>query len=126
MWLSVVAVSAGAVIGANLRWFLGLWLNTGGQTVPLGTLLANLIGGGLIGLLMGYFSQGAGLSPEWRLFAVTGLCGALTTFSTFSMEVLTTLQAGKWGMALAAIFLHVVGSLLMTALGLFAYTLIRH
>ncbi|MBS3803750.1 MAG: fluoride efflux transporter CrcB [Oleiphilaceae bacterium] len=126
MWLSVVAVSAGAVIGANLRWFLSLWLNTSGQAVPVGTLMANLIGGGLIGLLMGYFSQGAGLSPEWRLFAVTGLCGALTTFSTFSLEMLAALQDGKWGMAVAGILLHVVGSLLMTALGLFVYTLLRN
>lgn len=125
MWLSVVAVSAGAVIGANLRWFLGLWLNSAGQTVPLGTLLSNLIGGGAIGFLMGYFSQGAGLSPEWRLFAVTGLCGALTTFSTFSLEMFSALQEGKWGMALAGVLLHVVGSVLMTALGLFSYGLLR-
>lgn len=125
MWMSVVAVSLGAVVGANLRWFLGLWLNSGAQVVPLGTLVANLVGGGLVGLLIGHFSQGATLSPEWRLFAITGLCGALTTFSTFSLEMFAALQAGRWGMALAGVLAHVMGSILMTALGFYAYSLMR-
>jgi fluoride exporter len=125
MWLSVIAVSAGAVIGANLRWFLGLWLNTSYHAVPYGTLVANLSGGWLIGLLIGYFAQGTSLSPEWRLFAITGLCGALTTFSTFSLEMLTALQEGKWGMAVAGIAAHVVGSLLMTAIGIYTFGLLR-
>lgn len=125
MWMSVVAVSVGAVIGANLRWFLGLWLNSSAHAIPLGTLAANLIGGGLIGLLIGHFSQASALAPEWRLFAITGLCGALTTFSAFSLEMFAALQAGKWGMALAGILAHVVGSILMTALGLYTYSLLR-
>lgn len=125
MWMSVVAVSLGAVLGANLRWFLGLWLNGPGHAIPLGTLAANLVGGGLAGLLIGYFTQGTTLSPEWRLFAVTGLCGALTTFSTFSLEMLAALQAGKWGMAIAGVLVHVVGSILMTAAGFYSYVLLR-
>lgn len=125
MWLSVLAVSAGAVIGANLRWWLGLWLNSTYQAVPYGTLVANLSGGWLIGLLIGYFSQGSALAPEWRLFAITGLCGALTTFSTFSLEMFAALQQGRWGMALAGILAHVLGSLLMTAFGIYCFSLVR-
>ncbi|MBZ2169276.1 MULTISPECIES: fluoride efflux transporter CrcB [Marinobacter] len=125
MWLSVLAVSAGAVIGANLRWALGLWLNSNYHPIPLGTLVANLAGGWFVGFLIGYFSTGSSLSPEWRLFAITGLCGALTTFSTFSLEMFSALQEGKWGMALAGVLAHVVGSLIMTALGLYSYGLLR-
>ncbi|QSP95296.1 fluoride efflux transporter CrcB [Marinobacter salinisoli] len=125
MWLSVLAVSSGAVIGANLRWMLGLWLNSTYHPIPLGTLVANLAGGWFVGLLIGYFSTGSSLAPEWRLFAITGLCGALTTFSTFSLEMLAAIQEGKWGMALAGVLAHVVGSLVMTALGLYSYGLIR-
>jgi len=125
MWLSIVAVSAGAVIGANLRWALGLWLNSSYHAIPYGTLAANLSGGWLIGLLIGYFAHGTSLAPEWRLFAITGLCGALTTFSTFSLEMLTAIQEGKWGMAAAGISAHVIGSLLMTALGIYTFGLMR-
>ena len=125
MWLSFLAVSMGAVIGASLRWALGLWLNTSYHAIPYGTLVANLGGGWLIGLLMGYFTHGTSLSPEWRLFAITGLCGALTTFSTFSLEMFAALQEGKWGIAMAGILAHVVGSILMTALGFYTFSLIR-
>lgn len=125
MWLSFVAVSVGAVIGANLRWLLGLWLNTSYHSIPIGTLVANLSGGWLIGLLIGYFSQASTLAPEWRLFAITGLCGALTTFSTFSLEMFAAIQEGKWTMAVAGIVLHVVGSILMTALGIYMFGLVK-
>jgi len=125
MWLSILAVSGGAVLGANLRWALSLWLNSSYHSIPVGTLVANLIGGGLVGLLIGFFSHGSTLSPEWRLFAITGLCGALTTFSTFSLEMFAAIQEGKWLMALAGILLHVVGSIAMTALGIMGYTLLK-
>ena len=125
MWLSVVAVSLGAVVGANLRWGLGLWLNSTYHAIPIGTLVANLAGGWLIGLLMAYFTHGSSLAPEWRLFAVTGLCGALTTFSPFSLEMFSALQEGKWAMALAGILAHVLGSLLMTALGFCSFSLLK-
>ena len=125
MWLSVLAISGGAVLGANLRWALALWLNASHHHVPLGTLVANMAGGWLAGLLLAWFSHSSSLSPEWRLFAITGLCGALTTFSTFSLEMLTALQQGKWGLALVGILAHVCGALLMTAVGFHTVTLIK-
>ena len=125
MWLSFVAVSVGAVIGANLRWALGLWLNSTYHAIPWGTLLANLSGGWMVGLLIGFFTQSSTLSPEWRLFAITGLCGGLTTFSTFSLEMFAALQEGKWAMAITGILAHVLGSLLMTALGFYMFSLIK-
>ncbi|MBE0485849.1 fluoride efflux transporter CrcB [Marinobacter sp.] len=125
MWLSFLAVSVGAVIGANLRWALGLWLNASYHAIPWGTLVANLSGGWMVGLLIGYFTQSSALAPEWRLFAITGLCGGLTTFSTFSLEMFAALQEGKWAMAMTGILAHVLGSLLMTALGFYTFTLIR-
>lgn len=120
MWLSVFAVSMGAVIGANLRWVLGLMCNRWFADIPPGTLIANLAGAWLIGVAISFFSQSS-LSPEWRLFAITGLLGALTTFSTFSVEMVAAIQAGKWAMAGLGIVAHVLGSLLLTALGIMSY-----
>jgi len=125
MLFSVLAISAGAIIGANLRWVLGLWLNTTYHVIPYGTLAANLCGGWLVGLLIGYFSHGNTLAPEWRLFAITGLCGALTTFSAFSLEMFAAIQDGKWAMALIGILAHVIGSILMTALGVYTFVLVK-
>ncbi|MFP3977027.1 MULTISPECIES: fluoride efflux transporter CrcB [Marinobacter] len=125
MWLSFLAVSVGAVVGANLRWLLGLWLNTSYHAIPYGTLAANLGGGWLVGLLIGYFSHASTLAPEWRLFAITGLCGALTTFSTFSLEMVSAIQDGKWAMAITGILAHVIGSILMTALGIYTFSLMK-
>lgn len=118
MWKSVLAIALGAAVGALLRWFLGLKLNSLFPTVPLGTLSANLVGGYIIGLAIAYFTQMPHLPPEWRLLIVTGFCGGLTTFSTFSAEVVTLLQQGRFIWAVGAIALHVSGSLLMTIAGL--------
>ncbi|WBH38626.1 Putative fluoride ion transporter CrcB [Pseudomonas aeruginosa] len=85
-----------------------------------GTLLANLIGGYVIGAAIAYFAQAPGIAPEWRLLIITGFCGGLTTFSTFSAEVVSLLQEGRLGWAAGAIATHVSGSLLMTLLGLFS------
>ncbi|MDX1803402.1 MAG: fluoride efflux transporter CrcB [Alcanivorax sp.] len=126
MWLSVVAIGAGAAIGANLRWLLGLWLNALFPAIPPGTLAANLLGAWLIGMAIGLFAWLPQLAPEWRLFLITGMLGALTTFSTFSAEMFTNLQTGRWGMAFAGIAIHVVGCLCMTGLGMATLVLIRN
>lgn len=118
MWQSVIAISVGAAAGALLRWQLGARLNSLFPVLPMGTLAANLIGGYLIGLAIGYFSQATSLPHEWRLFVVTGFCGGLTTFSTFSVEVVSLFQSGRPALALAAIAAHLTGSLLMTFAGL--------
>ncbi len=118
MPLSFLAIGLGAAIGAWLRWGLGLWLNPNNTTLPLGTLAANMIGGYGIGLALVWFSQHPGISPEWRLFAITGLLGGLTTFSTFSGEVMALITRQQYGWALTNIGAHVLGSLSMVALGM--------
>ena len=115
---SILAISAGASLGAVLRWLLGASLNSLFPTVPLGTLAANLGGGYLIGVAIALFANHPALAPEWRLLIITGFLGGLTTFSTFSAEVTGLLQQGRPAWAAAAISLHVGGSLLMTLLGL--------
>ncbi|OJY58430.1 fluoride efflux transporter CrcB [Thiobacillus sp. 0-1251] len=118
MWKSVFAIALGAAFGAVLRWQLGLKLNALFPTVPPGTLAANLIGGYVIGLGLAFFSALPGLAPEWRLLVVTGFCGGLTTFSTFSAEIATLLQQGRPSWALASVATHVIGSVLMTLAGI--------
>jgi CrcB protein len=86
--------------------------------IPLGTFLANLVGGFLIGIAVEFFSQNVHLSPEWKLLIITGFLGGLTTFSTFSSESVQLLQSGRLGWAAALISVHVIGSILMTFLGL--------
>lgn len=113
-----LAVAAGAVLGAWLRWGLAVWLNGQLPSLPPGTLLANLAGGYLIGLAIAVLGAQPSLPPEWRLFLITGFLGALTTFSTFSAEVVGLLQQGRFGWALATAGTHVLGSLAMTAAGL--------
>lgn len=121
----VLAIALGAALGALLRWGLGLALNGLFPTVPPGTLLANLIGGYLVGVAMALFAHQVTLPPEWRLFAVTGFLGGLTTFSTFSAEVVLLLQQGRLAWAAGAISLHVVGSLLATLAGIASYEALR-
>lgn len=113
-----LAVGSGAAIGAWLRWGLGSWLNPTLTELPLGTLAANLIGGYLVGLAIAFFIQHPGLSPEWRLFVITGFLGGLTTFSTFSAETVTLLMRGQYAWGLGIIAAHLGGSLLMTVLGM--------
>lgn len=115
---SLLAISLGASIGAILRWLLGLGLNTLFPAIPLGTLLANLVGGYLVGLAIAWFAQYHELPVAWRLLVITGFLGGLTTFSTFSAEVVALLQQGRTMMAAGAITLHLGGSLVMTLLGL--------
>lgn len=118
MWMAVIAVGTGAALGALARWGLSNALNGLFPQLPPGTLLANLVGGWGIGLAMALFAQAPQLSPEWRLFVITGFLGGLTTFSTFSAEVVSALQQGRTGWALATAATHLAGSVLMTLAGL--------
>lgn len=125
MLLAVVAVSLGAAIGALLRWGLGVGLNHLFPALPPGTLLANLVGGYLIGVAMSVFAQADTLPPEWRLFIVTGFLGGLTTFSSFSAEVVGLMQQGRAGWAMATVATHVLGSLAMTLAGIASAEFVR-
>ncbi len=123
--LSIVAISVGAALGALLRWALGLQLDALFPALPPGTLVANLVGGYLVGVAVAFFVQRPALQPAWRLFVVTGLLGGLTTFSTFSAEVAAQLLAGQTAWAASTIVVHVLGSLTMTLLGMASVALVR-
>lgn len=116
--LSALAIGLGACAGALLRWRLGLWLNTPQALLPWGTLAANWIGAYAVGITVAVLQAHPQIDPIWRLAIITGLLGALTTFSTFSVEVVAMLQQGRLAMALGLSGLHLLGSLLLTWLGL--------
>ena len=118
MWKSIFAIALGAALGALLRWQLGTRFNNLFPTIPPGTLAANLIGAYVIGLGIAFFATFSAISPEWRLLVITGFCGGLTTFSTFSAEVTMLLQQGRITWALGAVAAHVVGSVVMTFAGI--------
>jgi len=118
MLIAVFAISLGAAIGALLRWGLGVVLNHLFPALPPGTLVANLVGAYLIGVAMSVFAQAGTLPPEWRLFIVTGFLGGLTTFSSFSAEVVTLMQQGRAAWAMATVATHVLGSLALTLAGM--------
>jgi CrcB protein len=118
MWKSVMAICVGASLGALLRWWLGAQLNSLFPAVPPGTLAANLVGGYVIGLAIAFFAMYSAIAPEWRLLIITGFCGGLTTFSTFSAEIVTLLQQGRGLWALGAAATHLFGSVLMTLAGI--------
>jgi len=115
--MSVIAICMGASVGALARWGLGLWLNPG-AIIPFGTLAANLIGGYLIGICVAVFQAMPNLDPVWRMALVTGFLGALTTFSSFSAEVVGLLQQQRYTLALGTAAVHLFGSLLLTVLGI--------
>ncbi len=116
--LSIVVVFAGAGFGALLRWWLGSLLNPVFPTIPLGTLSANLIGGLLVGVASAGFAHHDALPLEWRLLVITGFLGGLTTFSTFSLEVVTLIGRQQYGWALGAAGAHLAGSLVLTGVGI--------
>ena len=117
MYYPLISIALGSILGAWLRWLIGLKLNPIFPAIPLGTVTVNFIGGFIIGFAISYFSQSA-LSPNYKLFVITGFCGALTTFSTFSAEIIALLQQGKLSYAIAAIVIHVIGSLVFTLIGM--------
>jgi CrcB protein len=124
-WRSMVAVALGGVVGCLARWLLSLALNRYFPSVPPGTLAANLIGGYVIGAAFAIFTLNPAIPVEWRLFVMTGFCGGLTTFSTFSLEVVQLMQSGRVPWAMATITAHLVGSLLMTFAGIATVTWAR-
>ncbi|KAF2407498.1 camphor resistance protein CrcB [Pseudomonas antarctica] len=124
MLKSLFVIAIGASLGAWLRWLLGMKLNALFPIIPPGTVVANMVGGYIIGLAIAFLAASPSLSPEWRLLLITGFCGGLTTFSTFSAETVALIQEGRLLWALGSISLHVVGSLAMTAAGLLSYQMI--
>jgi CrcB protein len=122
---AVRSICAGASIGAVLRWLLGVALNHLNPAVPPGTLVANVIGGYLVGVAIAFFAHQPEWSAEWRLFVITGFLGGLTTFSTFSAEVVALLQHGRVLMAGVAISAHLAGSLVATLAGLATVEVLR-
>jgi CrcB protein len=114
-----IAVGVGAALGAWLRWWLGIALNAVTPNLPLGTLAANLIGGYLIGVAVEVFSQQGALPVEMRLFVITGFLGGLTTFSSFSAEAVGLLMESRYAWAILLISSHLIGSIIMTVLGIF-------
>jgi CrcB protein len=123
MLKSLLAVIVGGSAGCVVRWLLAVRLNALFPCLPPGTLLVNLLGGFIIGAALAFFTRQPGLDPTWRLLITTGLCGGMTTFSTFSLEVFSLLQAGNYLWAITSVTVHVLGSLLMTALGFYVITL---
>ena len=119
MFQSLILVSTGAAIGASLRWGLGLWLNS-----LFSTLVANFIGCFLMGILVAAFWLFPQFSPEWRLFLVTGFLGALTTFSSFSGEVIELFFKEEWVNGLFVLVSHLVGCLIFTVLGIYFFRFI--
>ena len=115
--LSVLAICIGASLGALARWGLGLWLSPG-AIIPFGTLAANLIGGYLVGVCVAVFQAMPELDPAWRLALVTGFLGALTTFSSFSAEVIGMLGQQRYALAIGTTALHLFGSLALTVAGI--------
>lgn len=116
-WQSVGLIAGGAAIGATLRWGIGLWLNPFFSVLSFGTLIANYLGCFIIGILLEIFWQFPTIPAEWRLFLVTGFLGSLTTFSSFSAEVVENFLQDKWLFGFGIVALHLLGCLLFTALG---------
>lgn len=125
MWLSILAIFSGAGLGALLR--AGFNLATVGlaATLPLGTFISNMVGGYLIGIAIAFFGNNPSLSPEWKLLIVTGFLGGLTTFSSFSADVVTFMQRGEFAWAFGTVMLNVVGSLSLTFLGILTYQALK-
>lgn len=116
MLSSLLAVFIGGGLGSVLRWAVSLKLNPLSPHIPLGTLTVNLVGGFIIGLALALFTRMTHIDPMWKLLITTGFCGGLTTFSTFSLEVVYLLQDGRFVWAITNMLLNLAGSLVMTLL----------
>lgn len=124
MLKTLVAIVVGGSAGSILRWLLSVRLNAIFPSLPPGTLTVNLVGGFIIGGAMAYFLRNPELDPAWKLLIITGFCGGLTTFSTFSMEIVGLMQSGNYLWAMISVFTHVIGSLLMTFAGFWLISLL--
>jgi len=122
MGMAVLAVAVGGGVGALARWMLSYQLNAYFPAIPPGTLAANIIGGYIVGFAIAFFASRPDIAPEWRLLIITGFCGGLTTFSTFSAEVVMLIQQGEISKMAIAITLHLAGSLAATILGIASWT----
>ncbi len=121
MWPSILAIFCGAGFGALLRAGFNLAVVNIPSTLPLGTFISNMVGGYMIGIAVAFFGSNPNLSPEWKLLVITGFLGGLTTFSSFSVEVVAFIERGELLWALATALLHVVGSLALTFLGIWTF-----
>lgn len=122
---SLFAVVFGGAVGCVARWMLGFLLNALFPAIPPGTVAANLIGCYLVGISLAYFGAHPELPPEWRLLVITGFMGGLTTFSSFSGEVVMLMRQDRLGMACTAMGLHLGGSLLLTFAGMATISVLR-
>ena len=125
MWLSIFAIFFGAGLGALLRAAFNFLTVGAGAVLPLGTFLSNMVGGYLIGVAVAFFGDNPHLSPEWKLFVITGFLGGLTTFSSFSAEVVGFMQRGEFTWALGTALLNLFGSLILTFLGILTYQALK-
>lgn len=121
MWLSIFAIFCGAGLGALLRAAFNFLTVSAASVIPVGTLISNMVGGYLIGIAIAFFGNNPNVSPEWKLFIITGFLGGLTTFSSFSAEVVGLIQRGELSWALGTAMLHLVGSIVLTFLGILTY-----
>ena len=125
MWLSIVAIFFGAGIGALIRAGFNFLTFSTTSALPLGTFISNMVGGYLIGIAVAFFGNNPNLSPEWKLLVVTGFLGGLTTFSSFSAEVVGFMQRGEFTWALGTALLNLIGSLVLTFLGILTYQALK-
>ncbi|MFZ4062157.1 MAG: fluoride efflux transporter CrcB [Polynucleobacter sp.] len=125
MWLSILAIFCGAGLGALLRAGFNFATVSMASTLPLGTFISNMVGGYLIGIAVAFFGNNPDLSAEWRLLIITGFLGGLTTFSSFSAEVVGFMQRGEVTWALGTALLHLFGSLVLTFLGILTYQALK-
>ena len=125
MWLSILAIFFGAGLGALIRAGFNILTASAASVIHLGTLISNMVGGYLVGLALAFFGSNPNLSPEWKLLVITGFLGGLTTFSSFSAEVVIFMQRGEFGWAIGTALLHLVGSLVLTFLGIWTFQTFR-
>ena len=125
MWPSILAIFCGAGLGALLRAGFNFATVSIASTLPLGTFISNMVGGYMVGIAVAFFGSNPSLSPEWKLFVITGFLGGLTTFSSFSVEVVSFMQRGELTWAIGTALLHLAGSLALTFLGIFTFQSFR-